>query len=205
MKNLISRLLSGIATLGLASHAFGQISLSLQPTPQTINVGDPATMDLVVSGLGNLSAPSLGAFDFDLSYDPTILSAVSLTFGSYLDLGNFGSSRFSDLTTAGVIHLDEISFESPGDLNNAQPGTFTLATLSFTGLAPGTSIIDFTLSSLSDEQGQSISGFSTASGSIEVIGVSRVPDAGSSAFLLFFGLAGLSTFYRNLKRTSADL
>ena len=68
MKALLTNLLTGIAALGLASQAAAQvdINLSLQPSPQTINVGDPASMDLVVSGLANLSAPSLGAFDFDL-------------------------------------------------------------------------------------------------------------------------------------------
>jgi hypothetical protein len=93
--------------------------------------------------------------------------------------------------------LDEVSFESSTDLNNAQAGTFTLATLSFTGLAPGTSTIDFTLASLSDEQGQALIGFSTTGGSIQVMGApAHVPDVGSTALLLIFGIASLSAFWK---------
>jgi hypothetical protein len=79
MKTLLINLIA-ILALGLPLRARAQITLTLQPSPQTINVGDPTSMDLVVSGLGNLSSPSLGAFDFDFTYNPTILSAVSLTF-----------------------------------------------------------------------------------------------------------------------------
>ncbi|MCI0540380.1 MAG: VPDSG-CTERM sorting domain-containing protein [Verrucomicrobiales bacterium] len=195
MKRLISILLTGIAALGLALQAVAQISLSLQPSPQVINVGGVTSMDLVVSGLGNLSPPSLGAFDLDLSYNSAVLSAVSSTFGNFLDLGILGSLQFSDLSTAGVIHLGEISFESSSDLNDAQPDTFTLATLGFTGLAAGISSIDFTFASLSDEQGQSLVGFLTTPGSIKVIRTG-VPDAGSTASLLLLGIVGLAAFRR---------
>ncbi|MCI0538409.1 MAG: cohesin domain-containing protein [Verrucomicrobiales bacterium] len=196
MKRLNSILLACIAALGVVSQAAAQINISLQPSPQIIGVGDPASMELVISGLGNFSSPSLGAFDFDLSYDPAILSAVSLTFGTFLSPGILGSLQFSDLTLAGLMHLDEVSFESPTDLNDAQPDTFTLATLGFTGLAPGISSIDFTFASLSDEQGQSLIGFSTTSGSIEVARRPPVPDLGSTTSLLLLGIVGLVVFRR---------
>jgi len=188
MKQLLSNLVAGVAALSVTSSAVAAISISLEPTPQTINAGAPATMDLVVSGLGNLSTPSLGAFDFDLSYNPAIISAVSLTFGT--DLGTpLESSRFFTLAPAGAIHLDEVSFKSSSDLNNAQPDTFTLATLNFKGKAFGTSGIDFSFASLSDEQGQSLVGFSTTGGSIAV---QVVPDVGSTASLLLLGMVSLS-------------
>jgi hypothetical protein len=158
-------------------------------------------VDLVISGLGNLSPPSLAGFDFDLSYNPAILSAVSLTFGNFLDLGTLGSLQFSDLSTAGIIHLDEVSFESSTDLNATQPDTFTLATLNFTGLAPGLSSIDFTSASLSDEQGQSLIGFSTTSGSIEVKRSTAVPETESTASLLFLAIATLSLIGKSFMRT----
>lgn len=191
MKHLLSNLVAGVAALSVTSSAVAAISISLEPTPQTINVGDPATMDLVVSGLGNLSAPSLGAFDFDLSYDAAIISAVSLTFGT--DLGTpLESSRFFTLAPAGAIHLDEVSFKSSSDLNSAQPDTFTLATVNFNGVAPGTSGIGFTFASLSDEQAQSLVGFSMAGGSIRVMPPTHIPDAGSMASLLLLGMVSLS-------------
>jgi hypothetical protein len=200
MKHPITILLTCLAALGFASRAQAQIGVSLQPTPQVINVGDPASMDLVVSGLGNLSPPSLGAFDFDLSYNPAILDAVSLTFGTFLDLGTLGSLRSSDLSVAGVIELDEISFETSADLNNAQPGAFTLATLGFNGVGPGISSIAFTFASLSDEGGLSITAFSTTDGAIEVRRQIGVPDVGSTASLLLLGIVSLLALRRSSNR-----
>jgi hypothetical protein len=192
-----SSLLTGLAALGLASQAAAQINVSFQPTPEIINAGDPASLDLVISGLGNLSSPSLGAFDFDLSYNAAVLSAVSLSFGSFLDLGILGSIQFSDLSTPGLIHLDEISLETFGDLNDAQPDSFTLATLGFDSLAPGISTIDFVFASLADETGTSITAFTTTSGLIDILGPPPppgVPDAGSTMPLLLFGIMSLATF-----------
>lgn len=113
-----------------------------------------------------------------------------------MDLGVLGSSRFSDLSTAGAIHLEEVSSESLTGLNNAQGSTFTLATLNFTGLAIGSSPIDFTLASLSDEQRQSITGFSTTRGSIDVNDATPIPDVAATASLLVIGIASLWALYR---------
>ena len=120
MKNIVKSLIIGLAALALVSNARAQVTLSLVPTPQSIGVGDPASVDLVISGLGNLAAPSLGAFDVDLTYNPVVVSANPLTFGTLLDLGTLGSIQFSDLSTPGLIHLDEVSFETATDLNNFQ-------------------------------------------------------------------------------------
>jgi hypothetical protein len=192
MKKLLIYPVAGIVAVGAGSPARAVVSLSLEPTPKLINVGDPASLDLVVSGLGNLSAPSLAGFDFDLTYNAAIVDAVSLTFGSFLGL----SAQFTDLSTAGAIHLDEVSFESPTDLNNAQPDTFTLATLNFNGVAPGSSPIIFAFASLSDEDGQSLSGFSINTGLIEVARATGVPDIASTASLLLLGIASLSALRR---------
>jgi hypothetical protein len=183
--------LTGTSAVGVGSKALAAVSLSLEPSTQTINVGASAAMDLVISGLADHASPSLGAFDLDLKYDPAILSAVSLTFGSYLDLGVLGSSRFSDLSTVGIIHVDEVSFEDSIALNDAQPSTFTLTTLNFTGFAPGTSAVDLSFASLSDELGQSLTDFSTMRGSILVSRVNGVPDASSSALLFLFGVIAI--------------
>jgi hypothetical protein len=66
-------------------HAKADIIVSLEPDSQSISVGSSVSMYLVVSGLGNFASPSLGRFDFDLSYNPAILSAVSVSFGSHLN------------------------------------------------------------------------------------------------------------------------
>jgi hypothetical protein len=192
MKTLVTKIVIGISTVTLSCQVQGTVSVSLAPTPQTINVGDPAVMDLIVGGLGDFAAPSLAAFDFDLSYDPSVLTAVSLTFGNLLNLGVLGSVQFSDLSSAGSIHLNEVSLESAFDLNNAQPATFTLATLSFTGATAGFGAIDFTFASLADEVGNVINEVALNSGSIEVVdGPSGVSDGVSSLPLLALGLASI--------------
>lgn len=192
MKKLRLVLICGMCAFGSVSQAIPTVSL--EPNPQTIvGVGGNAFIAVVISGLGNFTAPSLGGFDFDLSYDSSIISAASLVFGSYLDLGILGSAQFSDLSTAGSIHLDEVSFEDPIDLNASQPGMFTLATIGFTGLALGSSSLAFTYAALSDQDGGSISEFGTLNTSITVVASSAVPESGSTFPLLVLGFVSLVT------------
>jgi len=189
--NNSKKLAIGIAALALSFEA-DAITLSFEPITQDIGVGDPASVNIVVSDLGNLAPPSLGGFIIDVTYNAAVVAANSVTFGSMLDLGVFGSVQSSDLTVSGTIQLDEVSLEDPGDLNDAQPDSFVLATLGFTGLAPGLSPLVVGNVSLSDELGQSLD-FVIETGSIRVTGNGGggVPDAGSTALLLGGGLFGL--------------
>jgi hypothetical protein len=197
MKKLLLNVLTGITALGITSSALADVSVSLEPSHQTINEGSLASMDLVISGLGDHSSPSLGAFDFNLSYNPAILSGLSVLFGTHLDLGILGSAQFADLSTPGVIQLDEVSFESAAALNAAQPSSFTLATLSFKGIGPGVGMINFTAGSLSDENGATLP-FTTVAGQINVNGPALIPEASFTAALLLATLFGLESLRRKL-------
>ena len=197
MKATLFRLSIGIAALALSLQAKANITVALEPSSQTISAGSPASLNLVISGLGNYASPSLGGFDFDLSYNPAVLSAVSVVFGTHLDLGIVGSVQNSDLSIPGVVHLDEVSLESASDLQANQPSSFTLATLGFSGVGPGVSTIDFTLGGLADETGQISFDFLTQGGQVEVKGAAAVPDLGSTARLFAIGLVGLFAFRRN--------
>lgn len=146
-------------------------------------------MDLVVSGLGSFTAPSLGAFLFDLSYDPAVVSADFISFGSLLNLGGFGSIQYSDPSSPGIIHLDEISLEFSDDLDSAQPDSFTLATLNFIGLSPGISAVQFSVAQLSDALGSTLTDFSISDASIRVNRPTAVSEGGSTLSLLL--VAGL--------------
>jgi len=190
MKKALKHLTIGIVALGAISQAQAVVSLSLEPVLQSIGVGGPASVNLVISGLGNLASPSLGGFDIDLSYDPGVVFASSLTFGTLLDLGSSGSFRGSDISTPGLVHLDEVSFESADDLNAAQPDSFTLATLDFTGVGPGLSPLIFGNVSLSDESGTTILGFAINTAAIEVTG-QTIPDSAATGWLLGGACAGL--------------
>jgi hypothetical protein len=160
------------------------IIVALEPSSEIAGLGQAFPVDLVVSGLGSFAPPSLGAFSFDLNYDPGVLAAVSLSFGNALDLGFDGSIQFSDLSVPGLIHLDEVSLENPGILEVNQGSDLTLATLVFSPLQLGSAFVDFGAGSLSDELGASLE-FTTQAARF------RVSDSGSTAWLLPLGLVGL--------------
>lgn len=175
-----------MAAAGFVQQSSAAIYLSLEPSAPTISVGDSVSLDLVIGGFGDFTAPSLGGFAVQLAYNEAVLSATGLTFGGSLDFGT-GSLRDSDLSTLGLILFSEVSFELPADLNANQPGTFTLATLDFTGLAAGMSDLTFGLVELSNEEGFEIMGFGTTPASVTV--VTAVPEPASSGVLLGFALA----------------
>jgi hypothetical protein len=198
MKPLSKNLFIGLAVLAANANPSAAVVLSLNPSPQQINVGGAAIVDIIISGLGDQTAPSLGAFDIDLSYDPAVVAPLSAIFGSHLDLGGIGSIQFAELTTPGLIHLDEVSIETPEDLNSLQLGTFTLATLTFNGLAEGDSPLVFQSLALSDENGGTISDFSAETALIRVSAGSPnvLPEPGSTAVTLLISFFGVCTLRR---------
>jgi len=196
MKQILPKLTIAIAAIAVSFQVQAAVSVALEPASQSVSTGSPVFVDLVIHGLGNGTAPSLGAFDFDLSYNASLLSAASVAFGSHLDLGIFGSVQSSDLSTPGLIHLDEVSLESASDLNSGQPAQFTIATFGFTAIAPGTSSIDFVLANLSDELGQSLTQFTSQGARVQSIGGVAVPETASNLALLVLGLGSLLLFPR---------
>ena len=126
-----------LAALGVVS--FGSAS-AITFEVQTDNVGPVAqggslNASILVSGLGAFSAPSLGAYDLGLTYDPTRFAFDSATFGdpvlgNQLDLSGFGSFNGAvDLLTA--VNVFEVSFDSSSDLDTLQADAFTLVTVTF--------------------------------------------------------------------------
>jgi hypothetical protein len=139
--------------LALAPAAAGALSIGFAPVAVTGAVGSSLALDVVVSGLGDGTAPSLGSFDLDVSFDPSLLSFDSLGFGALLG-GPADSLRDSDEPAAGVVDLAEVSLLSPPELDALQPDSFVLATLSFTALGAGTSTVSFSQALLGDAFGQ---------------------------------------------------
>ena len=121
-------------------------TISIVPSSQTINVSETTAADLVISGLGNFTSPSLGGFDIDVTFDDSILSFNSETFGTLLG----ASIQGVDTSTPGVVSLFEVSLESVSTLDGLQPDSFLLATLMFDGIALGTSQLGFGYVLLSD-------------------------------------------------------
>jgi len=167
------------------------ITIGFEPVSQEVVVGDPASVNLVISGLGDYTAPSLGTFDLNITYNTAILDFTGYTLGSYLgDISSWEAVDDSDgETTPGTINLAEISLLSVSELDALQPSSFPLATLTFDTLAVGTSSLDISIIALGDAYGDPLSA-DVQSGSI-----SPVPEP-ATFILIGFGLGSIGILRR---------
>ena len=162
------------------------VLLSFQPVSQNAQISDVVNVDVVVSGLGNGVAPSLGDFDLDVSYDNSILNATGGSIGPFLGDPGLGEAiTFSNLLP-GVVDFGEVSLLFDFELNALQADTFTLATLTFDAIGVGTSALNFTKTIMGDAFGQPLP-VTTSSG--EVIVSAPTP---ATLVLLGVGLMGLA-------------
>lgn len=125
-----------LTVMGMLHYsAASAVTLEVQPSAPVVGLGGSVTIDIVIDGLGNLSAPSLGAFDLDLTFDNSLFSFNSATFGdpvlgNQLDLFGFGSINGAT-PGASAVNLFEVSLDFVSDLDTLQAGSFTLASLVF--------------------------------------------------------------------------
>jgi hypothetical protein len=128
-----------LVLLGLAAgpRAALAISIGFVPAVQTVGVGASVAVDVVVTGLE--PDQIVAAYDLDVAYDPLVVTAVSVSFGS--GLGTLGSEVLtdSDLATAGIVDFAAVSLRSDADLAASQGDAVTIATLHFTAAALGAS------------------------------------------------------------------
>ncbi len=162
------------------------VLIEVLPPAQSVVEGDTVEVRLAVSGLGDHSAPSLGTFDVDVGFDPTVLGFVSATFGDpslgdQLDL--FGLGSITAITPgAGTVNLVEVSLDTSDDLNTLQAGAFVLATLTFEAVGQGSSTLAPSPKAVGDPDGQPLAA-EVVSGAVQVT-PGGVPVPGPSAALL---------------------
>jgi len=136
----------GVAT----SHA---ISLNFVPSNQAVSPSTPVTVDVEISGL-SAAGEIVSAFDLDVLYDPTILTATNVTFGLLLGDPSFFEALTDFLfPSPGVVDFAELSLLSVADLMALQGDTVFLATLSFDTVGIGTSGLAFILDTVNDIKG----------------------------------------------------
>lgn len=169
--------------------------LSVEPPGQSVLPGATVQIALTVSGLGAGTAPSLGVFDLDLSYNAAVLQFDSVSFGDptlgdQLDLKGFGSVTAVDSAVAGVVNHFELSSDSPGDLDFLQAGAFTLGVFTFTALGPGVSGLDLVIHAFGDSLGDRLSATVTG-GRVTV-----VPEPAATRFAVALGAVAWVGFRR---------
>jgi hypothetical protein len=168
-------------------------TLSFSPASTTVGRGDTFDVDVVISDLGT---DLVGAFDFTVGFDPSIISSTDVQFGSSLgDPDPFAFETitgFSSDNVGGTVDAFNISLLLDFELTPLQAPSFTLATLSFQALSIGSTSLDFLFALVSDDLGLEI-GSQGVSGEVSVV---PIPAA---LWLFGTGLIGLIGLSRRKK------
>jgi len=137
---LIAALLAGT----FAARPAQAVVIEFVPANSAGFVGDLFDIDIFVSGLssGETAGEIVSAFDLDVLYDPSILDATSISFGSALglaDVDTFTSSIFS----SGRLDFANVSLLLNSELAALQGDSVLLASLTFSAIGVGSSALNF--------------------------------------------------------------
>jgi hypothetical protein len=176
-------------------------TIAVTPGTQSVSAGSSFDLSVVISGLGNGAAPALGAFDFDVLFDSSLISLTGVSFGDpllgdQLDIAALGSYTASASAAPGQVNLVELSFDTVATLNNSQADSFVLAVLSFDALNVGSSGVNLNNVLLGDASGNALLA-TVINASVQVV---PVP---ASLLLLGSALGWLSMLRRRLAHHSA--
>ena len=120
--------------------------LHFSPSTNIVNVGDTFDVDIVISDLyaADSSREIVSAFDLDVLYDPAVINATGVAFGSSLGDESFLDVYNDAIFSSGRIDFAALSLLSNTQLLGLQPNdSFTLATLSFDAIGLGISSLTF--------------------------------------------------------------
>jgi len=189
MKRSIYKTILAAAALFVFSgcaYADGSAVVSIEPTSSTISVGGTATVDVDISGVTDLYG-----YQFDVLFGASTLSATSETEGGFLATG--GTTFFIPGTIDNVGGSVTATADTLIGAISGVDGSGTLAVLTFTGLAPGTTSIDLENVFLLDSNFNSID-FTTQDASLTVQGGGVPTPEPSGLLLLGVGLISLVGF-----------
>jgi hypothetical protein len=167
--------------------ANAQATLSIDPTSQSTSTGTVVTVDVDIANVTNLYG-----YQFDLTFNPSVLSAVSSSEGSFLTTG--GNSTFFIPGTND--NVDGVVLATADTILSAVPGvngSGELAVFTFDAIGKGTSALGFANVMLLDSSFNSISNTTTGATVTVGSGTAKVPeiDPASTASALSLLLGGL--------------
>jgi hypothetical protein len=171
--------------------------LSIEPGTSTVNQGDTFFLDINITGVTDLYG-----FQFDVLYDPTILTANDITEGAFLPSGGF------------TFFIPADPAATPGNLGTTYDlllgplqgvsGDGTLARISFTAASGGPSSISLSNLLLQDSVGNIID-FDTQTGtpstSVDVNSTAPVPEPGT---LMLVG-SGIAMAWRKRRHLTGGM
>ncbi len=173
---------------GMASA--DSVSLNVS-SAASVPQGNNFTVDVNISGVTDLYD-----FQFDLSFDPTILQVTNIAEGAFLpgSGATFFLPGFIDNSSGTItFNADTLEAAIPG-----ANGAGTLIEFSFDASSVGTSFLNLDNIILQDSQGNLISS-STTNGSVTVTSVTvPTPEPGTFAFLVvgFLVIVAFGVFRR---------
>jgi len=123
---------TGLLLLFLASRMFGDVNVEPVTSP---SVGDTFNVNVDVANINDLYA-----YQLDLTFDPTLLAAVSVSEGPFLASG--GTTFFIPGTIDNVGGSVTATADALIGAISGVSGSGTLLTFEFTAIAAGTSALD---------------------------------------------------------------
>ncbi|MGY0565449.1 MAG: PEP-CTERM sorting domain-containing protein, partial [Paraglaciecola chathamensis] len=80
MLNKVKYACYALIALGLVAQSANAALITMTPSSQTIELGDTASIDVSISDFA--TDQYLGAFDFELAFNDSILSVSNIIFGT---------------------------------------------------------------------------------------------------------------------------
>jgi general secretion pathway protein D len=171
----MSRFSLFVLVLWGASHAAADPMLSFEPTTTTVAAGEAVTLTAGISG-----GSALSAFQFDVTFDPSVLSVVDITEGTFLS--GAGPTFFLPGTvnnSAGTVQFVADTLLGP----TSATGDGSLASITFDAIGKGASTVNFANVLLVDSAGN-LEESGTALGTVTVTGTAATPEPSSLGFLV---------------------
>jgi hypothetical protein len=168
------RLIEGICVaMALCSGVYGA-TVSIDPSATFVTAGSPVSLNVNMSGFSDLYA-----FQFDIGFNPSLLSASTVTEGSlFNNLGAFFSPGFTDNIGGSITFISD-ALSGPGPGLSADGA---LVKLTFQAVGAGATSIDLSNVVLLDSNLNDISA-SPESATVTITGTSAAPEPGAWAVL----------------------